>query len=72
MKKMVSGYSHNARCKLPQASAPKGLPGYGRKDFSPPVGYSDRSLANVSPLKQQFEPTDSSPIRQRQRMGGMS
>jgi hypothetical protein len=71
-KPYVSGYPHNSRMKLSQGTAPKGIPGYGRKECPTPVGYSDRSLSSVSPLKNQFEPTDASPLRSRAKMGGMT
>lgn len=32
--------------------------------------YSPPNLAGTNPLRQQFEPTDAQPIRQRARMGG--
>lgn len=34
--------------------------------------YNDRNLMGVNPTKEQFEPTDASPIRQRNKMGGGS
>lgn len=39
-------------------------PGEGQK-------FRDRNLMGVSPLKEQFEPTDSDPIRQHKKMAGM-
>lgn len=32
--------------------------------------FQDRNLVKVNPMKEQFEPTDSCPIRQRNKMGG--
>lgn len=40
------------------------------KALSSPNSFVDRSLANVNPLKQQFEPTDSQPVPQRYKMAG--
>jgi hypothetical protein len=34
--------------------------------------YTDRNLIGVSPLSEQFEPTDASPIKTRRRMAGVS
>jgi hypothetical protein len=42
----------------------KGM-GAGSKGFQP------RNLANTNPLKEQFEPTPASPIRQHKKMAGM-
>lgn len=70
--KMVMGYSHNSRARLPKGSSPQGSKGYGRVPCTEAVGYSDRSLASVNPSSEQFAPSESSPIRSRQRMGGMS
>lgn len=57
--------------KLPKSSQPKASPAMK------PVkgGYLhdkivDRNLMGVSPLKQQFEPTDQSPVRQHFKMAG--
>ncbi len=33
-------------------------------------GFKDRNLMGVSPLKEQFEPTDATPINQHKRMAG--
>ena len=33
-------------------------------------GFIDRNLMNVNPMKEQFEPTEAQPIRQRARMAG--
>ena len=33
-------------------------------------GFIDRNLMKVNPLKEQFEPTEAQPIRQRARMAG--
>lgn len=32
--------------------------------------FVDRNLMNVSPLKEQFEPTSATPVRARYKMGG--
>lgn len=37
-----------------------------------PVGFVDRQLIGVSPLKEQFEPSGAQPIRQHHKMAGMS
>ena len=36
------------------------------------VGYVDRKLDKVNPLKEQFEPTDKCAIPQHKKMAGMS
>jgi len=36
------------------------------------TSFNDHSLAKVSPLTQQFEPTEASPIKQKKRMAGVS
>lgn len=34
--------------------------------------FVDRDLTKVSPMKEQFEPTDACPVRQRARMAGQN
>lgn len=41
---------------------PKGNDEFGR--------FVDRDLLHTNPKKEQFEPTDAEPVRQRKRMGG--
>ena len=43
-----------------------------REVCTPPAvtKYQDRNLAAVNPLKEQFEPTDASPVPQHTRMAG--
>lgn len=40
------------------------------KDSKTPMQYKDRDLKAVNPLKEQFEPTESEPVRQHHRMAG--
>lgn len=57
-------------CRLPSTKLGKG----GGKPPTPVkaiVGYSDRSLSSVNPNNEQFAPSDSCPIPQRKKMGGM-
>lgn len=35
-----------------------------------PTKFHDRNLMGVNPLKQQFEPTESAPVRQHNKMAG--
>lgn len=42
--------------------------GYG--SVKPPCKFRDRDLASTNPLKDQFEPTESEPVRQHHRMAG--
>lgn len=47
--------------------------GYGKKGAaggSTPTTFKDRNLMGVDPLKEQFEPTESSPVRQHYKMAG--
>jgi hypothetical protein len=37
-----------------------------------PTTFVDRDLKKTNPLREQFEPTDSCPVRQHKRMGGVS
>jgi hypothetical protein len=39
-------------------------------DAKTPMAFKDRQLMSVNPLKEQFEPTESEPIRQQARMAG--
>jgi hypothetical protein len=50
----------------------KKIPKKQAKVVESPVGFVDRSLIGVSPLKEQFEPTDATPLRQHHRMAGMT
>lgn len=42
----------------------------GNKPMAKAPEFKDHDLKNVNPTKEQFEPTDTSAIRQRARMGG--
>ena len=46
------------------------LPVKGKPFEAPAQKLAEQCLAGVSPLREQFEPTDAVPIRQRARMGG--
>jgi hypothetical protein len=35
-----------------------------------PMQFKDRNLMGVNPMKEQFEPTEAEPVRQRARMAG--
>lgn len=37
---------------------------------APDMKFQDRQLMGVNPMREQFEPTEAAPIRQRHRMGG--
>ena len=46
---------------------------YPGKTFTTPAAKTelqDRNLLGVNPLKEQFEPTDAAPVRQKHRMAG--
>jgi len=58
----------------PSTRGTRTSPSGGRKDNANDEGgkFVDRDLCNVNPLTEQFEPTDSEPVRQRYKMGGGS
>ena len=58
--------------RLSTGSAPRGSAGPGRRPCPYPVGFADRDLKNVSPLTEQFAPSEDCPIPQRAKMGGMT
>ena len=40
------------------------------REAKTPSNFTNRELKGVNPLKEQFEPTEAIPVRQRQRMAG--
>lgn len=57
---------------MPRTTLPRGSVSHSAKDAEAPARrYTDRRLADVSPLREQFEPTEGSPIPQRQKMAGV-
>lgn len=60
-----------------QKSSPRGSKTAGREPGCCPAtgqgtNYSSKDLCGVSPLQNQFEPTEASPIRSNKRMAGVS
>ena len=53
--------------------SPQGDKGCGCNEFSTAGGLiqKPRNLVGTNPMKEQFEPTDAEPIRQRARMSGV-
>lgn len=62
------------KCCLPVSTVKLycGTPSMGQKQVKSPIGYSDRSLMGVNPLKEQFTPTEGDLLPQRAKMGGMT
>lgn len=54
-----------------QKSYPKNASGaFGRRANDEQGRFVDRDLAAISPLKQQFEPTEAEPVSQHKKMAG--
>lgn len=49
---------------------PKKSPQQPAKAAATPAGYKDRDLCGTNPLKEQFEPTEASPVPQHYKMAG--
>ncbi len=59
-----------SRVKGTQYGAPRGPKDNMRKGNDEGGNFVDRDLAKVNPSKEQFEPTDAEPVRQRFKMAG--
>lgn len=67
----MAGRQYNATGKAPRSGT--NPTGKAALRATSQMGYGtfvDRNLMSVSPLKEQFEPTDSLPVRQRYKMAG--
>jgi hypothetical protein len=51
-------------------SMPKATKGYSYPCPAPDMKFNDRPIMSTNPMREQFEPTDASAIRQHKRMAG--